>query len=160
MVETLTPESPTLYVCHGDKRQPQYSRAPVREALRAAGIDYEKVVAAHGSPIPFLRKGSRNGAARAATGGESLPALKLPGWHGLHALPRDLRLDLNSRSKAAPHAALPRSVHVPTGGPCMHGPSVGACANGRRVACDASRTDRSGGPLCRGLSEKDHDVLH
>jgi len=31
----------------------------VQEALRAAGIEYEKVIAAHGSPIPFLRKGSR-----------------------------------------------------------------------------------------------------
>ena len=44
--------------------------------MRAAGIDYEKVVAAHGSPIPFLRRGSREDL-RAATGGTGLPALKL-----------------------------------------------------------------------------------
>jgi hypothetical protein len=31
----------------------------VQEALRAKGIEYEKVIAAHGHPIPFLRKGSR-----------------------------------------------------------------------------------------------------
>jgi glutathione S-transferase len=49
----------------------------VQEALRAAGIDYEKVVAAHGSPIPFLRKGSRD-ELRDATGATKLPALKLP----------------------------------------------------------------------------------
>jgi glutathione S-transferase len=49
----------------------------VQEALRAAGIDYEKVVAAHGSPIPFLRKGSRE-ELREATGTTKLPALKLP----------------------------------------------------------------------------------
>jgi glutathione S-transferase len=49
----------------------------VQEALRAAGIDYEKVVAAHGSPIPFLRKGSRD-ELREATGATKLPALKLP----------------------------------------------------------------------------------
>jgi glutathione S-transferase len=48
----------------------------VQEALRSAGIDYEKVVAAHGSPIPFLRKGSRE-ELRQATGAERLPALKL-----------------------------------------------------------------------------------
>jgi len=48
-----------------------------QEALRAAGIDYEKVVAAHGSPIPFLRKGSRD-ELREATGATKLPALKLP----------------------------------------------------------------------------------
>jgi glutathione S-transferase len=35
------------------------------------------VIAAHGSPIPFLRKGSRD-ALRAATGAEKLPALRLP----------------------------------------------------------------------------------
>jgi glutathione S-transferase len=48
----------------------------VQEALRAAGIEYDKVVAAHGSPIPFLRKGSRE-ELRAATGSTKLPALKL-----------------------------------------------------------------------------------
>jgi glutathione S-transferase len=45
--------------------------------MRAAGIEYEKVIAAHGNPIPFLRKGSREGL-RAATGETKLPALKLP----------------------------------------------------------------------------------
>jgi glutathione S-transferase len=49
----------------------------VQEALRAAGIEYDKVVAAHGSPIPFLRKGSRDDL-REATGDTKLPALKLP----------------------------------------------------------------------------------
>ncbi len=42
-------ETPTLYVCHGDD----------------------------GSPIPFLRRGSRDDL-RAATGDDKLPALKLP----------------------------------------------------------------------------------
>jgi hypothetical protein len=49
----------------------------VQEALRAAGIEYEKVIAAHGHPIPFLRKGSRE-ELREATGDTKLPALKLP----------------------------------------------------------------------------------
>jgi glutathione S-transferase len=44
--------------------------------LRAAGIEYEKVIAAHGSPIPFFRKGSRD-ELREATGAEKLPTLKL-----------------------------------------------------------------------------------
>jgi glutathione S-transferase len=35
------------------------------------------VVAAHGNPIPFLRKGSRE-ELREATGATKLPALKLP----------------------------------------------------------------------------------
>ncbi|HEY8724617.1 MAG TPA: glutathione S-transferase N-terminal domain-containing protein [Gaiellaceae bacterium] len=48
----------------------------VQEALRAAGIEYNKVISGHGSPIPFLRKGSRD-ALREATGGTKLPALKL-----------------------------------------------------------------------------------
>lgn len=30
------------------------------EALRAAGVEYDKAIAAQGSPFPFLRKGSRD----------------------------------------------------------------------------------------------------
>jgi len=48
-----------------------------QEALRAAEIEYEKVIAAHGHPIPLLRKGSRE-ELREATGDTKLPALKLP----------------------------------------------------------------------------------
>ena len=49
----------------------------VQEALRGAGIEYEKVIAARGSPFPPLRKGSRE-ELREATGDTKLPALKLP----------------------------------------------------------------------------------
>jgi hypothetical protein len=70
-------ETPTLYVCHGDDGGPSiHPCRRVQEALRAAGIEYEKVVAAHGSPIPFLRRGSRE-ELRSATGGTKLPVLKL-----------------------------------------------------------------------------------
>jgi glutathione S-transferase len=70
-------ETPTLFVCHGDDGGPRiHPCRRVQEALRAAGISYDKVLAAHGSPIPFLRKGSRE-ELRAATGEEKLPALKL-----------------------------------------------------------------------------------
>ena len=71
-------ENPTLFVCHGDDGGPRvHPCRRVQEALRAADIEYEKVIAGHGSPIPFLRKGSRD-ALRQATGGTKLPALKLP----------------------------------------------------------------------------------
>jgi glutathione S-transferase len=71
-------DKPTLYVCHGDDGGPRvHPCRRVQEALQAAGIEYEKVVAAHGSPIPFLRRGSRD-ELRAATGDTKLPALKLP----------------------------------------------------------------------------------
>ena len=71
------PEPPTLYVCHGDDGGPSiHPCRRVQEALRANGVEYTKIVAAHGSPIPFLRKGSRD-ELRAATGDERLPALKL-----------------------------------------------------------------------------------
>jgi len=70
-------DRPTLYVCHGDDGGPRmHPCRRVQEALRAKGIEYEKVIAAHGSPIPFLRRGSREDL-RAATGSEKLPALKL-----------------------------------------------------------------------------------
>ncbi len=71
-------ELPTLYVCHGDEGGPKvHPCRRVQEALHAAGIEYDKVIAGHGSPIPFLRKGSRD-ELREATGDTKLPALKLP----------------------------------------------------------------------------------
>ena len=70
-------EKPTLFVCHGDQGGPKlHPCRRVQEAMQAAGIGYEKVIAAHGSPIPFLRKGSRD-ELREATGDTKLPALKL-----------------------------------------------------------------------------------
>jgi glutathione S-transferase len=70
-------ETPTLFVCHGDDGGPRvHPCRRVQAALRDAGIDYHKVIAAHGSPIPFLRKGSRD-ELREATGDTKLPALKL-----------------------------------------------------------------------------------
>ncbi len=72
------PESPTLFVCHGDDGGPRlHPCRRVQEALRAAGIEYHKVIAGHGSPLPPLRKGSR-AELREATGDTKLPALKLP----------------------------------------------------------------------------------
>ena len=71
-------EKPTLFVCHGDDGGPRiHPCRRVQEALRSRGIAYDKVIAAHGSPIPWLRKGSRDDL-HAATGQRKLPALKLP----------------------------------------------------------------------------------
>ena len=75
---TATNEAPTLYVCHGDEKAPLvHPCGQVQKALRSAGIEYHKVIAAHGSPFPPLRKGSRE-ELREATGDTKLPALKLP----------------------------------------------------------------------------------
>ncbi len=69
---------PTLYVCHGDDEGPRFHPCRrVQEALRQAGIDYEKVIAAHGHPIPLLRRGSR-AHLEAQIGTRKLPSLKLP----------------------------------------------------------------------------------
>jgi glutathione S-transferase len=71
-------DTPTLFVCHGDEGGPRmHPCRRVQEALHAADIEYEKMVAAHGSPLPFLRKGSRE-ELRDATGATKLPTLKLP----------------------------------------------------------------------------------
>jgi Glutathione S-transferase, N-terminal domain len=71
-------ELPTLYVCHGDEGGPQmHPCRRVQEAMKAAGIEFEKVIAAHGHPIPFMRKGSRDELER-ATGTTKLPTLRLP----------------------------------------------------------------------------------
>ena len=50
---------------------------PRARSAPRSGIEYDKVIAAHGHPIPFLRKGSRE-ELRSATGDTKLPALKLP----------------------------------------------------------------------------------
>jgi glutathione S-transferase len=72
------PDTPKLFVCHGDDGGPRmHPCRRVQEAMRAAGVDYEKVIAGHGSPIPFLRKGSRD-ELQAATGTTKLPTLQLP----------------------------------------------------------------------------------
>lgn len=77
MPDTPSAATPTLFVCHGDGGGPRFHpRRRVQETMRAKGLPYEKVVAAHGSPVPFLRKGSRE-QVRAATGDTKLPALKL-----------------------------------------------------------------------------------
>ncbi len=70
-------EKPVLYVCHGDDGGPRiHPCRRVQEALREKGIAYDKVIAAHGSPIPFLRRGSRQELLE-ATGTKKLPTLKL-----------------------------------------------------------------------------------
>jgi glutathione S-transferase-like protein len=70
-------ETPTLFVCDGDDGGPRiHPCRRVQQALRSAGIEYDKVIAGHGSPFPFLRKGSRD-ELREATGAIKLPALKL-----------------------------------------------------------------------------------
>jgi hypothetical protein len=71
-------EKPTLYVCHGDEKGAMmHPCARVQKELRAAGIEYDKVIGGQGNPIPFLRKGSRE-ELREATGDTKLPAMKLP----------------------------------------------------------------------------------
>lgn len=72
------PEKPTLYVCDGDDGGPKvHPCRHVQDVLRDAGIEVDKVIGGHGSPIPFLRKDSREDL-REATGDTKLPALKLP----------------------------------------------------------------------------------
>jgi hypothetical protein len=77
-------ENPTVYVCHGDAGGPKmHPCRRVQEAMKAAGIEYDKVIAGHGNPIPFLRKGSRE-ELREATGETKLPAMKLADGTTLH----------------------------------------------------------------------------
>lgn len=69
---------PTLYVCHGDDGGPRlHPCRRAHEALRAAGIDHEKVIGGPGSPLPWRRPGPRDVVIE-ATGSDRLPALKLP----------------------------------------------------------------------------------
>jgi hypothetical protein len=72
MMNTLN----TLFVCHGDDGgPPMHPCSRVQAALRKAGIAYEKVIAGHGSPFPWLR-GPRPAVVEAC-GTDHLPTLKL-----------------------------------------------------------------------------------
>ena len=54
-------ESPTLCVCHGDDGGPRvHPCRRVQEVLREPEIQCDKMIAVHGSPLPFLRKGARD----------------------------------------------------------------------------------------------------
>ncbi|HWE33794.1 MAG TPA: glutathione S-transferase N-terminal domain-containing protein [Solirubrobacteraceae bacterium] len=71
-------DKPTLFVCHGDNRGPKmHPCRRIQDALRDAGIEYDKVIGGHGNPIPFLRKGTRD-EVKAATGDTKLPSMVLP----------------------------------------------------------------------------------
>jgi hypothetical protein len=74
---TMNDKLPILFVCHGDDGGPRFHPCRrVQEALRAAGIEYTKIIAGHGSPFPWLR-GPRPELLR-MTGTNKLPTLKLP----------------------------------------------------------------------------------
>ena len=52
------PETPTLFVCHGDDGGPRmHPCRRVQEALRAKGIAYEKVVACPRQSDPLSAQG-------------------------------------------------------------------------------------------------------
>ena len=95
---------PKLYVCHGDDGGPRmHPCRRVQEAMRCAGIEFDKEIAAHGNPIPFLRRGSRE-VLKAETGSDKLPALKLPDGTVLthsHAILRWVHEQPGSGSSAA-----------------------------------------------------------
>jgi len=70
-----------IVVAYGNRYAPDQFEAEIPGDLGpcdlvAAGGVAGKVIAAHGSPIPFLRKGSRD-ELHEATGARKLPALKL-----------------------------------------------------------------------------------
>ena len=83
------------------------------------------MIAAHGHPIPFLRKGSRE-ELRAATGDAKLPALKLPVGTVLTPTTRDIH-GLGWSARADPRGAV------------------------RAVVCRRSGVNVGSGPLDAGL---------
>ncbi len=111
-------EKPTLFVCHGDEGGPRmHPCRRVQEALHEAHIDYEKVLAAHGSPLPFLRKGSRE-ELRSRTGDTKLPTLKTA--DGMSSRTR------GRSSNGSPRKGRPRRRER-LGLPDVHARTLGSC---------------------------------
>ena len=133
------PENPTLYVCHGDTGGPKFHPCRrVQDAMNASGIEYDKVVAAHGNPIPFMRKGSRD-ELRAATGDDKLPTLNARRDRA-HAFARDPGLDRRAVARRDADRADARGL---SGVDRQHGLAVDAAVH--------QRLDRLAGPLPRQL---------
>jgi glutathione S-transferase len=69
----------TLYVCHiDDGGPPPHACKRAQRALRAAGHDFDKVIAGRGIPFALFTTGRRP-ALKALSGQEKLPVLELPG---------------------------------------------------------------------------------
>lgn len=81
----------------------------MQEALRAAGIEYDKVIAGHGSPFPFLRKGSRE-ELRDVTGATKAAGAQAAQRDGHHPLPRHPLLDWPAAMITAARAGAARQA--------------------------------------------------
>jgi hypothetical protein len=72
------PERPTLYVCHIDMGgPPPHACKRAQNALRAAGHDFDKVIAGRGIPFGLFTTGRRP-QLKTLSGQEKLPVLQLP----------------------------------------------------------------------------------
>jgi hypothetical protein len=76
--EKHDPEKLTLFVCHiDDGGPPPHACKRAQRALRAAGHDFEKVIAGRGIPFGLFTTGRRPGI-KQLSGQEKLPVLRLP----------------------------------------------------------------------------------
>jgi glutathione S-transferase len=70
-------EKPTLFVCHiDDGGPPPHACKRAQRALRAAGVDFDKVVAGRGIPFGLFTTGRRP-ELKKLSGQEKLPVLQL-----------------------------------------------------------------------------------
>jgi glutathione S-transferase len=70
-------DKPTLYVCHiDDGGPPRHACKRAQRALRAAGHEFDKVIAARGIPFGLFTTGRRP-QLKAMSGQEKLPVLRL-----------------------------------------------------------------------------------
>ena len=70
-------DRPTLHVCHIDEGgPPPHACKRATQALRDAGVDFEKVVSGRGHPFGLFTKGRRP-ELKALSGQEQLPVLEL-----------------------------------------------------------------------------------
>ena len=72
------PDKLTLYVCHIDMGgPPPHACKRAQNALRAAGHDFDKVIAGKGIPFGLFTTGRRPDL-KALSGQEKLPVMELP----------------------------------------------------------------------------------
>jgi hypothetical protein len=143
-------ETPTLFVCDGDDGGARiHPCRRVQEALRAADIHYEKVIAGHCNPLPFLRNESREHL-RAATGATKLPALELPdGTIVTHSRTILAWIDTQTgRSRSGPRAGsashrFAAETALPTLFSARRTPDAAKLTSGRRFTKHLTHVERS-----------------
>ena len=157
------PDSPTdgrltLLVCHiDDGGPPPHACKRAQRALRAAGHDFDKIVAAKGIPFALFTSGRRP-KLKQLTGQEQLPVLRLPDGTTIIGATRHHRLGQSQRPshrtpRPPPRPGLPGSKPPKQARPADAQPGWSRMhRHGSRTSCNHEPINDQRRTPCRGMA--------